>query len=342
MNKPLVSIIVPVYNVDKELLDKCLYSLINQTYRHIEIIIVDDGSSPECSQNCDYYAKTKDNIKVHHQSNHGLSFARNVGVKNCKGDWFMFVDGDDWIEDNTIEELLLIANENIDVIIFGTIKDNNSKSFYYKYDDLLNNTSDFYKNDHATLQKEVLTFESNIGDATARLIRKKYVQKYIIKHDEQIRYGVEAIDFNLKLFNDFDHVVFLKKYYYHYTFNPSSITNNSYCKEKMEMNLFGYNQIRNYLNNSNKDLVEYMYYRMVHCIISNGISIFGTQSDKKYRDKVCDFLEFYNKPIIQDTMKNIEIKKLGFKNRVLLFLLKNKMYRTFSFIAKARIIYKKL
>ena len=101
----LLSIIVPVYNVSKYI-NKCIDSIIAQTYDNIEIIIVDDGSPDDCPQICDMYAKKDSRIKVIHKQNGGLSSARNAGLDIAKGDYIGFVDSDDWIEPTMYEEMI--------------------------------------------------------------------------------------------------------------------------------------------------------------------------------------------------------------------------------------------
>ena len=93
----LVSIIVPIYGVE-EYLNKCINSIINQTYKNLEIILVDDGSPDKCPEICDAFEKKDDRIKVIHKKNGGLSDARNAGLDIAHGDYFVFVDSDDWIE----------------------------------------------------------------------------------------------------------------------------------------------------------------------------------------------------------------------------------------------------
>lgn len=100
--KETVSIIVPVYNVEKYL-EECVDSIINQTYKNLEIILIDDGSTDRSSEICDRYAKADDRILVIHQKNGGLSDARNTGLDNCSGDFIMFVDSDDRIKPETVE-----------------------------------------------------------------------------------------------------------------------------------------------------------------------------------------------------------------------------------------------
>lgn len=104
-SKPLVSVIVPIYKVEKYL-RQCVDSIINQTYRKLEIILVDDGSPDHCGAICDEYAAKDNRIQVIHQENRGLSAARNAGLDAAKGEYLFFLDSDDWIACNTIQSML--------------------------------------------------------------------------------------------------------------------------------------------------------------------------------------------------------------------------------------------
>lgn len=104
MNLPLISIIVPVYKVE-EYLTECVISIVNQTYKNLEIILVDDGSPDASGRICDDLAKKDDRIKVIHKSNGGLSDARNIGIDNCHGKYIAFIDSDDKVERQYIEVL---------------------------------------------------------------------------------------------------------------------------------------------------------------------------------------------------------------------------------------------
>jgi len=103
--EPLVSVIVPVYKVEKYL-PQCLDSILRQTYRRLEIILVEDGSPDRCGAICDTYAAADDRIRVIHQENRGLSAARNVGLELAAGEYVFFLDSDDWIFDSTIQKML--------------------------------------------------------------------------------------------------------------------------------------------------------------------------------------------------------------------------------------------
>lgn len=110
-NQPKVSIIVPIYNVAKYL-DRCMESLLGQTLREIEIIMVDDGSPDQCPEMCDQYASRDSRIKVVHKNNEGLGYARNSGLAIATGEYVAYVDSDDFAEPNMFEKLYTIAAES--------------------------------------------------------------------------------------------------------------------------------------------------------------------------------------------------------------------------------------
>ena len=109
--QPLISVIVPVYNVEKYL-KKCVNSITSQTYENLEILLVDDGSTDSSGQICNEFEKNDARIKVIHKKNGGLSDARNAGLDRAKGQYYAFIDSDDYIQDNTIEIMLNAVKKN--------------------------------------------------------------------------------------------------------------------------------------------------------------------------------------------------------------------------------------
>ena len=121
-NDQLISVIIPVFGVEKYL-DRCIASVCNQTYRNLEIILVDDGSKDSSGNICDKWAKEDSRILVFHKSNGGLSSARNYGVAYAKGDYISFIDADDYIKENYIEYLYgLISKYSCDISICCYVK----------------------------------------------------------------------------------------------------------------------------------------------------------------------------------------------------------------------------
>ncbi len=119
MKFELISVIVPVYNVEKYL-DRCVESIVNQTYTNLEIILVDDGSPDNCSAMCDAWAEKDNRIKVIHKENGGLSSARNSGLDVMTGEYVYFIDSDDTIEKNTLELLYFaIVNNDVEISMAG-------------------------------------------------------------------------------------------------------------------------------------------------------------------------------------------------------------------------------
>lgn len=133
--KPLVTIIVPIYRIERYV-GICIESLIHQTYRNIEIILVNDGSDDRCPQICDLYAKKDNRIKVIHKDNGGLVSARKAGLEQASGDYIGYVDGDDWIEKDFVNRMVDDAlNNDADVVCAGFTRDlfEQSVLIYNKY-----------------------------------------------------------------------------------------------------------------------------------------------------------------------------------------------------------------
>ena len=132
MSNGLVTIVLPIYNVEKYL-NRCINSIVNQTYKNLEIILVDDGSPDKCSQMCDEWEKKDTRIKVVHKQNEGLGMARNTGIENATGDYICFFDSDDYLELTAIEKLYKLAKKtDSDIVTYGYSKVDDSGNIYEK------------------------------------------------------------------------------------------------------------------------------------------------------------------------------------------------------------------
>ena len=209
MNK-LISIIIPVYNVEKYLED-CLNSVVNQTYKNLEIILIDDGSTDNSGKICDLYAKKDNRIVVIHKENAGVSSARNVGLKIAKGLYIGFVDPDDYIAEDMYEILYqnIIKNDyNISVCKYSRITDRN----FNKLSENRNNKSivlNMCESMYYMLSPE-FGYDCSVWN--------KLYKKDIIKNfDEKIIVG-EDLWYNFKIFmQDNNKTIFYvaEKYYYY-------------------------------------------------------------------------------------------------------------------------------
>lgn len=150
-NNPTITVIVPIYKVEKYL-HKCIDSIINQTYSELEIILVDDGSPDNCPEICDDYANKDSRIKVIHKANGGLSDARNAGIDNASGEYLMFVDSDDYIEPQMVE------------ILYKALLDNDATISICNYKYVTDNSDFAVDNDNLPIKDGVITGRELLSD----------------------------------------------------------------------------------------------------------------------------------------------------------------------------------
>ena len=207
MNKDntLVSIIVPIYNVDKFLVE-CLQSILNQSHEKLDIILVDDGSTDKSGLICDDFAKKDNRIRVFHTENNGVSSAKNLGIKNSNGEYICFVDADDYLLPNHIEYFLSIIRD-CDV------------AFSYKYLSDYNKQGKDNKNEARIISGEqaatdLLYYKINIG-VWNKMFKKSFLNKYDILFYVNQFMG-EGFNFNMKAFQHAEKVSagFLATYFY--------------------------------------------------------------------------------------------------------------------------------
>ncbi|WP_288222083.1 glycosyltransferase family 2 protein [uncultured Clostridium sp.] len=224
MKDPLISVVIPIYNVEKYLC-KCIDSVINQTYKNIEVVLVNDGSPDNCFNICEEYRKLDKRIKVIHKENSGLSDARNKGLENTTGDYIIFLDSDDyWSDNNALRELVNQINEvQADLIIFGYRK---------YYEDINKFGKECFKCDRSTLlnSKNQLNYLMKHRCYESSSWNKVIRREILIDNNILFRKGVlcEDIEWSAKL------AMNIKKYdYYQNNFLVYVQRKNSITKSKV-------------------------------------------------------------------------------------------------------------
>lgn len=223
--RPLISVIVPVYKVEKYICE-CIESIINQTYKNLEIILIDDESPDNSGIICDEYAKKDPRLKVIHQKNGGLSDARNSGLKIMTGEFLMFVDSDDYITKDCIEKLYeLSIHYNADLVIGGTEKfdDETKKVIWSTYD----NSDNISVLDKEAAMKDM--FENGCA-SWARLYRSE-IHKDILFPVGEINED-EAIV--LHLLEQCHRVIKTNYVIYNYRYRTESITSTRWERKKLD------------------------------------------------------------------------------------------------------------
>lgn len=223
--QPLISVVVPIYKVEKYL-NKCVDSIINQTYKNLEIILVDDGSPDNCGKICDDYAKKDSRIKVVHKENGGLSDARNAGMKIVTGEYVSFIDSDDYVSLDFIETLYDISiKENNDIV--------ECELYRFKEDDeiRISNTP-----------IEIESFETK--EALSMLIQEKQFRQHVwnklYKSDIALKVIFEKGKLNedefwtYQIFGQAKKVSKINKQMYFYLQRESSIMGNNYNLRRLD------------------------------------------------------------------------------------------------------------
>lgn len=337
--KPKISIIVPIYKVPEQYLRKCIESLQNQSLQELEIILVDDGSPDNCGKICDEYKSKDDRIVVIHKENGGLAAARNTGEEYATGRWLTFVDGDDWLDSNACFEAFAAGEDsNADIVCWGYAKDYKNKSENYDYGKYFQHNKLYTGEECAYFQEMTLNFDSHISTAYAKLIKRDFLISNDIYHDGGLRQGWEGIEFCVRLFGAAKSILFLEKWWYHYTYNPQSISsvrgeeNNAYvlgCMSKVKKEIAGYS---NHL-----ELDRWLKNRTLYLVVATAISgYFSPNNTERYHVRKAKFERFLNQDLINEALKEKNIKGLSRQRKIIILLVEHRMYFALELLGKVR------
>lgn len=230
MDLKKISIIVPIYKVEKYL-QRCVESIIHQTYKNIEIILVDDGSPDSCPQICEQYAKKDKRIRVIHKKNGGLSDARNEGLRAASGDYVMYVDSDDYIETDACEKLIMNMSDDVDVVV-GVCKEINGSNYMFQKHTNLEPGKIYDAKDYVRL-----SIEKNEWYAPAWL--NLYRRKFLLENNlyYKVGYIFEDIEMLPRLFLANPKVVYMDYAFYNYVIRENSIMTSKMTNAKIKMSI---------------------------------------------------------------------------------------------------------
>lgn len=324
---PKVSIIVPVYNVEKYI-EKCLNSLVNQTLKDIEIIIVNDGSTDNSKSIIDkYFSKYNNLIKIVEEKNQGLSGARNNGLKVATSNYVMFVDSDDYVESNMVAEMYNeILNQKADVVICGiNVVDQNEKlisqTFPNKYE----------KYDFIT--------QMIFGNLSAcnKIIKRNILNDNSLLFRNNVWY--EDIDFSFKLFLKAKKMCILPKNLYNYLYRQGSIMNSKNVQKNLDLisafdEIIKYSKQCGYYDKYYKEIeflaINHLYISCIVRILTNN------SSDKKEKDKILDEIFKYMNTNFKNYTKNKYLKILPLNRKLIFYLIHFKWYYIVKLIFKIK------
>lgn len=334
----LISIVVPVYNV-QDFLSQCIDSLINQDYKNIEIILVNDGSTDNSGKICDSYERKYSNIKVIHKPNGGLSSARNAGVRIAKGDYVTFIDSDDfWIEGKLNQMVKMLKEKDLDMLLFKAFSYYESTKSYEPFSKEYDSTC--FNGTGQQVLSNILESDYDFGWCAVFYLIKREV---IIENNLFFLEGYLAEDVNyiFRLWNLAKSVGYYDDYVYAYRReNQNSITHVAsfkFCNnllEVMEINLDLYKTFK--VSGKLKNLVYLNMQTLVNVILF-WFYKYSKDEKKILYNKIKNINYIYN---IDDEYKDL----IGKKEKIVANILKfGGVYFTgFLWSIKSKIIKEKI
>lgn len=337
-----VSIIVPVYNVEKYL-ERCMNTLLNQTLKDIEIIMVDDGSPDNCPQMCDEYAKKDPRIKVLHKKNEGLGFARNSGMEIARGEYIAFVDSDDYVDINMYEILYSNAKKwELDAIFCGYNRVNNHTIQSIKE---VNSLKIF--NHHQDIQEVLLNMIGTKPDCSVdrkyqmsvwhALYSRDIIKNHEIKFPSEREFISEDIIFHIDFLQKVSKIAFIADPLYYYCVNEDSLTK-SYRGDKFEKFVVLYKEIIHRLpilennDSANRFLIGY----------TRSLMFLLTRYKNSIDDKIQIIKGICNHSVWEQIINKYEYYRLPLYQKLMFVCLKNKLYYTLLLLSYSKSFYKKL
>ncbi|MFR0779345.1 MAG: glycosyltransferase [Zhenhengia sp.] len=323
-----VSIVVPIYNVEKYL-DRSIQSLISQSLQDIEIILVNDGSEDNSLAICKNYERRDKRIKVIDKPNGGVSSARNEGIKVATGEYIGFIDPDDWIENNMYEQLYMqITKTRCEVAMCNFVIDDNRviKEIYLPTDKHVLNKQDIkeWLIPNIVGPEDLNSNRSTIMGSACRLL----VKREIIM-DQQILFPIniplmEDLLWCIEIFANSNRIVIDRGLYYHYMKNDNSaVTGYRENMDIIQMTVFnklGGLLLKYDINGYCENRIKLRYINM---IISNIMNEVHKDSIKTGLEKFNNIKQWCTDPFVKDILKEINTRQYTIRKRVTLWALKN-------------------
>ncbi len=311
-----ICIVLPVYNAES-FLDKCIHSILRQTYKNWELILVDDGSKDASSKICDFFSEKYENIRTIHQENAGVSAARNRGIQEASGEFIVFVDSDDWVSDNMLELLTSNQKKNDADFTMGNaniVGKNAQVIGCYASENLSLNQDEFWKH-FGRLYSETL-----LNSPWAKLYRTDIIQKNNLQFDLSRSLGEDLL-FNLNYYQYCSRFCFFPTpIYYYRSVTPSSLTNRFQPdKTKIEYELLV--AVKDYCNkwnclDENLHYLNTTFFRRTYTQIQQILS-----SSIPFHEKKVAILNIINQYLPKSFLEEIDI--VSFHNKLVVFMIRH-------------------
>lgn len=328
-----VSIVIPVYRVNRDHLRKCIESLIGQTLREIEIIIVDDGTTDDCKELCREFAAREERILYLSQENAGVSVARNTGIQHASAPIITFVDADDWAEPEMCETLKeeFDSQKDIQICIFAAyLNDTNRerKNPFWNCERKL-----FEKKEKEQLQLQSIYRKSSkfvpefatFGTTWCKGYGRQWLLDHQLWYEPELRRGQDTV-FNLNAFEKADKVMYVNKYLYHYRLNDGSAIHR-YTDNAIEYLSRILRYIFAFIEEYQKPDYFYQayYYKCASLLVTAmGNDCFHKDNPKSRKEKKQDLRKLLNDEIYAEAFQKIDMRSVPVQTKIFWTLIKHK------------------
>lgn len=330
MNVPLFSIIVPIYKVEKYI-HQCVDSILNQSYKDFELILVDDGSPDNCPIICDEYKQKDNRINVIHKANGGVVSARYNGVQASKGTYVIFVDGDDWISQDYLNRTKRIIDDfSPDIVCYGhylASQDNSVKrqlpyeSGYYDQSKIKNNIFPILMED-----ARAVSFTPTLW--AKAFLRELYMQNQVV--DLPIKMGEDSACVNPCVYHA-NSMFISPECTYYYRCNPMSVTNSGKAINWNDPQMRA-QHLMNHINMSDEDFQQQLYRATVHSLFNVVVSQFNRK--EKYSVIVKEIKKEISRDFYRDAISNAHFKSP--RGRFMTFALKHRLFLLMKIYNRAK------
>lgn len=319
-----ISIIVPIYNCEKYI-SRCIESIVNQTYKNIEIILINDGSTDSTINILKNYEKRDNRINIINKSNTGVSDSRNIGIKKSTGDYIIFVDSDDWLEPDMIEKMTKkIEEKNVEVVRCNYYRnyEDNTQKIIQKYNEKIKEKVLYGEDIRKEILLKILSGEMQ-GYMWLLLIQKEVFKK-LKPFDKRISMMEDTV-FYIDLLLNIDSIYIYDKALYHYYYNKNSASKSAKNFMRNYRNLLLVNTIESDFlkaKNLNNEKIKILYNTAHSEYIEN--ICFSMFNIVKKEELVKYYFEIMNNDDTTNIINNSDLKKISLHHRIALIIIKFK------------------
>lgn len=301
MTYKFFSVIIPVYNTDNVFLSKCFESVICQTFKDFEIIIIDDGSNAITAKLCDIYSKKFTTCKLIHQQNSGVSFSRNTGISISEGEYIIFLDSDDFLFPTCLEEMnnILVVNKNTDILMCAYNQVDENDSVIFSVDNTNSLESNRTKQDW--IEKLLyVDFKIDISAIFSTAYSNKLFSNVLFPDD--VIFGEDFI-MKYELFKKADTIMYFDKQLMSYRIRSGSAMRSSFKKEYLNTLT-----LLDEMINNNVGYKEALIARYVHVCFVLYLMKYNSENRKENKRLVSNKIKKYRKNIIFNHKCNKKLK----------------------------------